>query len=272
MNNVFIYPYGAKLSKIDLRDYKLKVSGIANLPEEFELSYVPKTKNQGSINSCVAHAVSSVEEYFEKVQCDDESELSPGYIYGTRYDYKGQGMYLRDALKTLLNKGICKQIKFPYNLEVPDIIEKLNSSNISEIDTEHRKITRYFRLKNVKEIKKAIYEHGPVVGSIYWHYDNKLNNNVIIEGTDNSNYSGYHCIYFYGWDKTGFKILNSWGKKWANKGTAILPYSYSIEEAYGIEDTYLKSEDIVIPVKNNFIDILLKLLNKLLNIIFKKGD
>lgn len=94
--------YGVKQGKIDLRDYKLKVAKSKNnvLPENFELSYVPEAKNQGNVNSCVAHVASSIEEYFEKLQCNDTSELSSGFIYGTRYEYRDQGMFLRDALKT----------------------------------------------------------------------------------------------------------------------------------------------------------------------------
>lgn len=270
--------YGVKQGKIDLRDYKLKVAKSKNnvLPENFELSYVPEAKNQGNVNSCVAHVASSIEEYFEKLQCNDTSELSPGFIYGTRYEYRDQGMFLRDALKTLLNKGICKKADFPYNLEVPEIIKKLNDTNI--IGAEHRKITRYFKVKTIAEIKSAIYNHGPVMASVFWHSDNvfeievKDKNATIIGGTDNTENSGYHCIYIYGWNTEGFKILNSWGKKWGNKGTAVLPYSYKIEEAYGVEDNIVPSEDIKIITKNKLILILLNMLNKLLNIILKKGD
>ena len=74
--------FGAIYSGVDVRDYKMVcASGGVELPEEFELKTV-RIKNQGSVGSCVAHALSSIVEYYNADQCGDTTEMSTGYIYG----------------------------------------------------------------------------------------------------------------------------------------------------------------------------------------------
>lgn len=261
--------FGAILSPVDIRDYKIKVGSKAEqLPLVYELPYKPDVKNQRSINSCVAHVAASIEEYYEYMQCAEKLELSPGFIYGTRYEYTGEGMYLRDALKTLEDKGICLQEKFPYNKEVPEIINLLNRTIINDEDTQHYKITSYFRCYSENEIKQAIYNYGPVMVSVEWFSDNATEDGVLQkEGKS----SGYHCLYLYGWNETGFLFQNSWGTWWGKDGRAILPYEYPIAEAFGITDTNIDIHgiDIVKPKRNKFLDFIYKIINWFLN-LFKK--
>lgn len=260
--------YGCLKSKFDSRDYKLKPCGAINLPEEFELSFVPFAKNQKQVNSCVAHVAAEIEEYFEHKQCNKDVKLSPGFIYGTRYTYKGEGMYCTDALKTLRDKGICIQQKFPYNREVPEIITLLSNSKVTLKDTEHCKITKYFRLRSNEEIKQALYTYGPVMIAIDWYDNNYIENGILQQGYGDG---GGHCLYVYGWDTKGFKFLNSWGESWGDKGKCILPYSYHIEEAWGITDNNIETENVTIyvPPRNKFIDIFYKIINLIVN-IFKR--
>lgn len=266
--------YGALLSPYDIRDHILSTSTTQTLPDEFCLKFLPKVKDQGSVNSCVAHVAAEIEEYFEFAQCDDEYMLSPGFIYGTRYEYTGPGMYCRDALKTLKDKGVCKQSKFIYNREVPEIIEKLNTAGITLKDTEHCRISSYYRCKTAENIKTAIYNYGPVLAAVDWYDDNSLDSDYVVkQGTTGG---GGHAILLYGWDEKGFLFQNSWGIRWGNEGRAILPYSYYIYEAWGIidnnhpqpkPDTDDKIPVIVTPKNNRLIDILSKLLNGTINLI-----
>lgn len=59
--------YGCLPSKVDLRDYKICAAGAPqHFPDSFELLYLPKVKNQGSVSSCVAHVTAEIVEYFDK--------------------------------------------------------------------------------------------------------------------------------------------------------------------------------------------------------------
>lgn len=266
--------YGALRSPYDIRDYVISTCNTQILPEKFQLLFLPKVKDQGSVNSCVAHVAAEIEEYYEGFQCNDTDKLSPGFIYGTRYEYTGPGMYCRDALKTLKDKGICKQSKFTYNIEVPEIIEKLNAANITLKDTEHCRISSYYRCKTAENIKSAIYNYGPVLAAVDWYDDNSLDSNYILkQGTTGG---GGHALLLYGWNENGFLFQNSWSTRWGNEGRAILPYSYPIYEAWGIIDNNHPqpkpdSDDkipvIVTPTSNTFIDIISKMLNATVNFI-----
>lgn len=254
--------YGAVKSPIDVRDYKIKTSS-ESLPEEYELPYTPEVKNQLSVSSCVAHVAASIEEYYEYLQCNQEVELSPGFIYGTRYEYVDKGMYLRDALKTLKEKGICTQDTFPYNEEVPKIINRLKNKPIEEKELSHHKISSYFRCNSIEDIKQAIYNYGPVMISIVWYKDNATKDGILKQKGDKD---GNHCLYVYGWDKTGFKFMNSWGSWWGNNGKAILPYEYTIREAFGVTDMNLDNKYIHKPKRNKFLDFIYRIINWILNL------
>ena len=120
--------FGAIFSQIDVRDYRgVSMVALEDFPEEFELPII-RVKNQGSVGSCVAHALSSVVEYYNYVQHNSKEEMSVGYIYGNRNysTYKGSGMVVRDALATLKLYGDVTKYDFPYTYEVPKIISKVN--------------------------------------------------------------------------------------------------------------------------------------------------
>lgn len=270
--------YGAIISPVDVRDYKLNVSKLTDekFPDEFELSWIPKSRNQESVSSCVAHVASEIQEYFQKIQLNDTHRLAVGYIYGIRYDYLGEGMYLRDALKTMKDKGICTYQEFPWNLEVPEIIDKLNESisseEINERESFSRRVSTYFRLNSPEDIKSALMKYGPVMISVKWYDNNDVKDGVLDKGSGSG---GYHCLMVYGWNDKGFKFLNSWGSKWGDKGKCILPYDYEIAESWGITDTVVELlDDIKIPEDNFFVRIFYKIINFFCNLFksFKGRD
>jgi hypothetical protein len=100
--------FGAIFSKKDFRDYQL-INKYFHFPQSFQLKDWDKMKikNQGSVGSCVAHALSTVIEYYNHIQIQDNFEISTGYIYGNRILslYKDSGMITRDALATIKNYG-----------------------------------------------------------------------------------------------------------------------------------------------------------------------
>lgn len=256
-----LHKYGALRPKIDIRDYRYKPAATMVFPEEYELEK-PCVKNQGSICSCVAHALSSIIEYHHKRQQGTEEGFSVGFLYGCRpYEYQGAGLYLRDALSVACKYGDVKERDFPYNEEVPGIIDRVEQrlSDLKKKAAPNR-ISCYARVETDSEIKSALKNNGPVLINIPVYHDLTQNSKgeILLYGK----VQGYHCVLIYGWTSSGWKILNSWGSQWGNNGSAILKYEYPIEEAWSVTDDIINVGKM--PFSETF-NIFYKIINKVLN-------
>lgn len=255
---------GALFGPKDVRDYRIVAGAaqVAEFPKTFELK-MRYVKNQMNVSSCVAHSIAEVVEYHNFQETNKDIIMSTGWIYGNRREtnYKGEGMYTRDAVATACKYGCVPLTVLPYNHEVPEAIKDFEDKypEFGEYATKLR-FSYYYRTRKENEIKQALLKDGPVVFAIEWYKDNQVVKGVIQRGKQKS---GGHCMVIYGWDETGWKILNSWGLLWGNGGKAILPYDYPIEEAYGIADDILEDrDDIVKPYEKNwFTKAIAKILN-----------
>ena len=213
--------------------------------------------------------MSSILEYYDITQ---GNELSTNFIYGIQNqfcDRDGSGMYLRDACKIVKTYGDMLLQHCPGNDEVPkcwSIAEKSLANEEYKTTAEAFKISSYYSVSSVNEIKRAILEFGPVIASVKW-YDNFKVKNGILTGNQSGDY-GYHAIMIYGWTSEGFLCQNSWGRFWGNGGRFILPSSIKVREAFGIVDD--DNSIIIHPKRNKFLDIIYKVLNFILNLFKKK--
>lgn len=238
VNNKFTF--GAILSPIDIRDYK----GVAcatqiEYPAEFELE-MPEVKHQGSVGSCVAHAISTVVEYHSRLYEDEMKPMSVGYIYGNRKNthHNGIGMVTRDAIQATCEYGDVVNNLFPYNEEVPGIIERFNNSVSSLIAKSiPNKFTEFYLLNSKADIKASLMKNGPVIMAMNWWDDIYINKDNIMQTKCESSKSA-HCMVIYGWNKIGWKVQNSWGTNWGDKGRCIIPYDVKIYEFWGVVDNY----------------------------------
>ena len=265
---------GALFSKKDVRDYKIDcASAPAEFPAEFELK-MPNVKNQGNIGSCVAHSIATTIEYFNDLRQNNNESMSVGYIYGNRTNttHTGPGMYTREAIAATCKYGDISEVLFPYNEEPPEIIEKFDetSERLFELGQPNR-FTSYYRLYTENEIKTSLMKNGPVIFAMQWYGDIKVINGVVT--TSQKSDGGGHCMIIYGWNEKGWKIQNSWGTRWGNKGRAILPYGIKIREAWGIIDTLTHTEtNIVKPYNSKVGGLFAKVLNLLINVGYELID
>jgi C1A family cysteine protease len=258
--------YGGKPPKIDLRDYQLEKT-FFSIPDNYTLVNLPRVKNQRQVKSCVAHAMSSILEYFEK----NNTNLSTNFIYGIQkqlFNYTGTGMYLSNACKIVHKYGDMLEEDCQGNDEVPTCRKKAEDAFADEDKKEKAytyKVKFYFNCKDADDVKRAIYKYGPVLASIKWYDDYKCNEKGVLVKTKGGkgNY-GYHAIMVYGWNKDGFLCQNSWGENWGNKGRFILPYSDPFVEAKGFADA--DNARLIIPKNNKTLNIAYKSLNSLLNL------
>lgn len=265
------YLKGALFSKPDVRDY-VATTTLTEFPREFELD-MPKVKNQGAVGSCVAHSLSTIVEYFNKKEAGRYKEMSTGYIYGNRRfsAHKGKGMYTRDAIHTVTKYGDVPNRYFPYNVEVPEAIEKFEAE-VTNIEDKgyYFKFAEYFKLKDEKSIKTSLMENGPVSFAMYWYDDIKIEDGIMKTKCVKTNKTGGHCMVIYGWNETGWKVQNSWGKYWGKNGKVIIPYDVPLREVWGIRDA---SGDSNLVLKKPFAtkigEFFAKILNKILLLFHK---
>lgn len=228
--------YGCNKEIEDKRDYKSYICGAkqGELPEQYEIA-MTAIKDQGIVNSCVAHCLSS---FMEETYKNDNMEFSTGFIYGYRplgYS-QDEGMYPRQALKTLLHIGDVPKQEFDHNKEMPEI-KQLVDKNLDKLTSiaSNYKIDSYSRIYTIQEIKKCIYNDITVPISIPVYNDLAYNDITFKIKMPSGNIEGYHAILIYGYNEDGWLIQNSWGKGWADRGRAILPYEYPIDSAWAID-------------------------------------
>lgn len=257
--------YGCKKEIKDLRDYKYYIPSVKTVhyPNSYEIT-IPSVKDQGIVNSCVAHSLAS---FLEETYKQEGLNFSTGFIYGYRPNNYSQdeGMYPRQALKTLLKVGDVLKEDFDYNQEMPTIKKLVdeNLDSLKNVASKHR-IYSFARVYTPSEIKEILYNDitVPISIPVYnnLHYDEK----TFIIQEPCGNCEGYHMVLVVGWNEQGFIIQNSWGKYWGNNGRAILPYKYPIDTAWAIATS-----------ENNiytYTTVWQKIFNKILKIIAKLKD
>ena len=260
-NKDFIESYGVSegIPSIRLYEYEKVCGSVGDVqfPEEFCLNTVEMgkvIKNQGMVGACVACATSTAieavklrsslnleeseeltEEMFNSLidKIFDNDEISEGYTYGTcrRETSKNPGMNVAFALDCLRNQGTVPKKYFDILEEMPDM--KTTTSKFPELKkiAEKYKIESYVKLHNNNKtkrdnlIKDALVKHR-----------------VPLVCVSPSAFGGPHCICIVGWnDKTdSWKIKNSWGEKYGNKGIAEVKRSKISSEVYLLMDKEIK--------------------------------
>ena len=265
--------FGCKLPKVDIRDYKVdsKRAGVLDYPATFELSH-PRIKNQFMVNSCCAHASSSVLEYY----AGGKYNLSTDFIYGMdRYvnNDTEQGMYLVDACKIIKQYGDMLEEDCTGNTEVPNCFNK-----VEKLLTDEEKLKRayefgvssYYACNTDNDIKYALMTYGPVLAGVDWYKDSVGKDGVI--NFNKKSPQGYHAVMIYGWNETGWLVQNSWGKTWGKDGCFVLPYADGPREARIMidEENEINIDGLVKPKTLTWIQIIVKVINFIINIFVKK--
>lgn len=254
------------LSPKDDRDFNLeKVSKlIVEFPEEYE-SKQTEILNQGQVGSCVAHSCASTMMTCEEHSVEKHNNYSRGYIYANRRDtdYQGEGMYPRQALKQLNKCGDVLYDDFPYNIEYPEIKQKLKGieDELAEKASEH-KIVNYYRCYTNDDIKSTIINRGACIicVPVYENFGRDLEK-------PEGKLRGYHAMTIIGWTKDYWIVQNSWGKNWGYKGKLHMSYDYPWDEAWGMSVTL----DNINPVpERTWLEKLILIIKNWFKNLFKK--
>lgn len=222
----------------DERDYKMR--DYINMGSRPSV-YIPDRKApvlyQGYVNSCVAFAIVTALFYMEGV------EYSTDDIYHDREDtdWQGEGMITREGLKKVQKRGVVLREVIPTNTEYPNQAVKTLIEYLPP--TIHRnKILNYARCYSEDESCDAIYQNGAALISVN---STVSFDSFVLRGDDNmilpmpradERSRGKHLVCAMAFTEDGIMIQNSRGETWGNKGFAILPWGYPINEMWGFVD------------------------------------
>ena len=193
-------------------------------------------KNQGEKGACSAFALVSILEYILKKNSKTEPDLSEEFVYYNVRKQKGKvgedpGSSLMDVLKTLSEDGVCheKFCKYEEN--------DLATEPSAEAYEDARKLRVVKALDvDAKDIRSAISEGYPVAISL-----NVFDSFTPVEGfvpmptaEDITGLKGSHAMVIVGYDdETRFyRVRNSWGRSFGDKGYCYIPYSYIENKAF----------------------------------------
>ena len=240
------HSYGAMLGPHDERDYKAREHiAMGVRPEEYYPPEYAPVLHQGSIGSCVAHAITTLKWYQEYYERKSWSKFSTDFIYHNRNldDYQGEGMFVTQASSHLCKEGVCYFDELPSNTAYPNAyvtaqINKLKSSAIKN------KNLKYVRCETKEEICEAIFQYKGAIVSINvrtsfdsFYLRKSLKDAILPQPNEDEETRGGHAICAIGYTKDGIIIQNSWGRNWGYNGLAILPWGYTpLYNVYAIVD------------------------------------
>ena len=213
---------------IDDRDYIYDPVITTPLPENIDLRlHAGEIENQLKTGSCVGNAaVSALEILLTKAK--DFKDLSRLFLYYNirepyeHLKFEDQGAYLRDAFKSVYNKGICLETTWPFVQE--KVLDKPNDKSYDEALL--RKVTKYERvvgqgqgiLNNAYKIQVPLAKGYPVIigmrlGKTFFSISGDLESHDY-KGVNNDQIGGHAmCIVGYDNDLQAFIVENSWGSE-----------------------------------------------------------
>jgi hypothetical protein len=227
----------------------------APLPEKVLLDkFAPKRLNQGKQGSCVAwasaYAARTIMHSRETGENPDKSAFSPSFLYNQIKLDGCQGSYLPDAMKNLKNQGVLPLSEFPYDDSSCD-----NEPRGQELaEAKEFTIDGYNRLTkggddysvDMLAIKQNLAQGAPVVigmmvgGTFMQEMQGQPAWFPQADDYNMRNFGG-HAMCVTGYDDYyeggAFRIMNSWGEEWGEKGMFWLRYKdfdYFVKEAYGL--------------------------------------
>lgn len=221
----------------DKRDYELPLTGVKEKKSTNFRGELPLVTNQGSYNSCTAHAIAPLVmrklKQKHTLSFFDFSEHYQWYYHRLMEgnEDKNSGAFLRDGFKVLKQYGLC------HNRHHSNLTHYLTRPN-ARADKYAEMVRDYFLeglgdyyAINPKDVLKVLSNSEPFVFGIQLDENFmklNLNNNYWVQGKKNY---GYHAMVVVGHrtnsdDSVDLLIRNSWGRHWGNGGHCWMSLSH----------------------------------------------
>ena len=219
------FGFGALPSPTDVRDYIAEVfysrnpRSIDQMPITLDLSIGLDRRNQGSRGTCAAFAGATIKTWQEKKDTGFAGPWSPEFVYTHRANRPRAGMWGRDVMKILINHGCPTEKTMPYRKSDLNGPEDIPEGVFDEAKVFCTRI--YAQVKTVQGLKEALLRDGPCFISFPVY---NRGTRMWLPGYEGQRAIGGHAVTVVGWTKEGFILLNSWGPRWGDNGTCVMPW------------------------------------------------
>lgn len=211
-----------------------KVPPVVDLEQGFSA-----IEDQGDIGSCVANAAVALLEFLELKKTEPFLDLCRLMVYYNARDLEGTsnedaGCQIRDAIKALAKLGTCLESTWPYD------VSKFAVKPPPEAFTEGLKhlAGEYRSVNTGNELQACLAEGYPVQFGIVL-YESFMTDAVKATGIvpmpkpRKESQVGGHSMVIAGYDlkKKLYKIRNSWGVEFGQRGYCFMPMAYVDSQA-----------------------------------------
>lgn len=223
--------YGFKKSPADERDLhaKLAFSLDLNLPSSVDLEqWMGPVKDQGQEGSCTAHAGTENLEFLYRKIKNQTPVFSPQFLYYKEREMDGSlpgdnGSYGRTSVKVMQQFGCDLLSDDPYDIQKmddPPTQEQLDQAL-------NYKAGAYHALTDVNSMKCCLASGFTfLLGfDVYENFESIGSDGVA--PSPQGQVLGGHEVLVIGYDDSTsrFKVRNSWGNAWGDKGNFYLAYN-----------------------------------------------
>ena len=219
-------PTNYKFAKLALN----KSATQANIPKKYSLKdKFPAVYNQ-MYGNCTSNAVLAVDAYYYH---NPKGSWVPSTVF-TYYNQRKMDETLKDGdcgstvetgLDAVRKFGACNSTIWANDAPY----DKKPSKAAYADGLKGHELTKYYAVKTILQVKKAISSGYPVVGSFTWVKFSVDENSILLPATKQEAKKSElgHAVVIVGYDDTNklFEFRNSWGENWGNKGYAYMTYS-----------------------------------------------
>lgn len=223
--------YGYHRAPFDHRDLGLARAPLTvTLPPSVDLEpWCGPVKDQGAEGSCTAQAGCGNREYLARKFQGASPILSPQFLYYQERLIDGttdqdSGSNGRTDCQAMNRYGICEETDDQYDpthLKVaPDLLQLANALKWRS--------GAYHAVGNVDDMKSCLASGYPVlIGfAVYSSFENIGSDGIMPTPRSTDQYLGGHETLVIGFsdEKQAFKVRNSWGPTWGDKGNFWMSY------------------------------------------------
>lgn len=229
--------YGWKPDLPDNRDlqYTAPAHVISALPPMVDLTgQCPPVYDQGQLGSCTANSIGAAFEFDVLKQKLPDFMPSRLFIYYNERAIENtigtdSGAQIRDGIKSIAKQGVCAETLWPYVISEFAIkpyqtcyIEAANNTAVS-----YHRVSR-----DINQMRGCLADGYPfVIGfTVYTAFESPqvAQTGVLDIPTAGESVVGGHAVLVVGYDdgSNRFRVRNSWGTVWGQKGYFTMPYEY----------------------------------------------